>query len=62
MIDILKRFFSRHYDKCYSNRVDEGNAYNGYCGGVAGGTKATDYLSEGCVGCPYLELEVMKND
>lgn len=50
------------YEKCYSNRMCEGNAYDGRCGGLAGGTKATDYLSEGCVGCPYLELEVMKDD
>ena len=63
MINILKKiknyilsFLSRSYEKCYLNSVNEGNAYDGRCGGLAGGTKATDYLSEHCVSCPYLKL------
>lgn len=35
----------------------EGYAAMGCCGGLTGGTKATDYLSEMCIGCPhYVDL------
>ena len=45
------------YDKCYSDREREGYASMGCCRGLTGGTKATDYLSEMCIGCPhYVDL------
>ena len=44
------------YEKCYSNREYEGYASMGCCGGLTGGTKATDYLSETCCSCPHLVL------
>ena len=44
------------YEKCYSNRDHEGYASMGCCGGLTGGTKATDYLSETCCSCPHLVL------
>lgn len=39
---------------CYKNI--EG-AKNGKCPGMVGGTKATGYLCEMCIGCPYLCLD-----
>ena len=44
------------YEKCYSDMEYEGYASMGCCGGLTGGTKATDYLSETCRSCPYLVL------
>lgn len=44
------------YEKCYSNREHEGYASMGCCGGITGGTKATDYLSVTCCSCPHLVL------
>lgn len=44
------------YEKCYSDMEYEGYAVMGCCGGLTGGTKATDYLSETCCSCPYLVL------
>ena len=44
------------YEKCYSDREKEGYAVMGCCGGLVGGTKATDYLSETCIDCPHLVL------
>ena len=55
--------FTSDYDKCYLEREDEGYAIFGCCGGMTGGTRQTNYLSEICVGCPYLVLpEEKKND
>lgn len=48
--------FTSDYDKCYSERENEGYAIFECCGGIAGGTKSTKYLSETCNGCPYLVL------
>ena len=48
------------YDKCYSDREHEGYASMGCCRGLTGGTKATDYLSEMCIGCPHLILGCKK--
>ena len=31
----------------------EGYASMGCCGGLTGGTKATDYLLEMCISCPH---------
>ena len=44
------------YEKCYSDMEYEGYASMGCCGGLTGGTKATDYLSETCCSCPHLVL------
>ena len=44
------------YEKCYSDRERKGYASMGCCGGLTGGTKATDYLSETCCSCPHLVL------
>lgn len=41
------------YDDCYNNME---SAKNGKCLGQAGGTKATEYLSEMCIDCPYFCL------
>ena len=50
------RIITTDYDKCYSEREYEGYAAMGCCGGLVGGTSATDYLSEICVECPHLVL------
>lgn len=42
------------YEACYTKREYSGDAAMGLCGGMVGGTKATEYLSEQCVGCPHL--------
>ena len=34
----------------------EGHAAMGCCGGIVGGTKATEYLSESCIDCPYFVM------
>ena len=44
------------YDKCYSEMEHQGYAIMECCGGLTGGTKSTDYLSEICIECPYLVL------
>ena len=45
------------YEKCYSDMEYEGYASMGCCGGLTGGTKATDYLLEMCISCPqYVDL------
>lgn len=49
---ILKSFIS-DYDKCYSERENEGYAVFGCCHGLNGGTRNTDYLQESCIDCPY---------
>lgn len=50
-IKLLKR---KWYFSCYK---DMRSAKNGKCPGLAGGTKATEYLSESCIDCPYLCLD-----
>lgn len=50
------------YDKCYSYMEREGHAIFGCCGGITGGTKNTDYLSETCIDCPYLILGCNSKD
>ena len=45
------------YEKCYSDMEYEGYTSMDCCGGLTGGTKSTDYLSEMCIGCPhYVDL------
>lgn len=38
---------------CYDRMEADGIASMGRCCGVVGGTRATDYLSEMCIGCPH---------
>ena len=45
------------YEKCYSDMEYEGYVSMGCCGGLTGGTKATDYLSETFCSCPHLVLD-----
>lgn len=40
-------------EKCYSDREQEGIAVFGLCSELAGGSSATEYLSEECITCPY---------
>lgn len=56
MIEIEKilNAVQKAYDDCYNN-VE--SAKNGKCSGKAGGTKATEYLSEMCIDCPYFCLD-----
>ena len=45
------------YEKCYSNMEYEGYASMNCCGGLTGGTKSTNYLSETCCSClHYVDL------
>lgn len=50
------------YGSCYNNQELLGHAIFGNCGGLVGGTSATNYLSENCIGCPYLYLEKDQED
>lgn len=56
LVFLLIQFLTSDYDKCYSEREYEGYAAMNCCKGLTGGTNATNYLSETCVGCPYLVL------
>lgn len=47
------------YDRCYSEMESRGIAIFDECYGLSGGTRATEYLSEQCVSCPYLSLVPM---
>lgn len=47
------------YDDCY---ISMEFAKNRKCHGQAGGTKATEYLSEMCIDCPYFEYDVTVSD
>lgn len=44
------------YETCYTEQEHQGNGTMGLCGGLVGGTYATGYLSEKCIGCPHLRL------
>ena len=54
---LLYKLTQTDHDKCYSDMEYEGKAAMGCCGGIAGGSKSTDYLSEICCDCPYLVLD-----
>lgn len=51
---IIRLFPSTSYSYCYSEMEHNGYAVFGCCGGLVGGIKATDYLQDECVSCPYL--------
>lgn len=56
IIAVIAWVVTPEYEKCYSDMEYEGYASMGFCGGLTGGTKATDYLSETCCSCPHLVL------
>lgn len=58
----IRDFIFNYYDNCYTDMEYEGHASMGCCGGVVGGTSATNYLSETCVSCPYLVLGCEKKN
>ena len=41
------------FESCYNNMEDKGIAVFGMCTGVVGGDRSTEYLSIGCIDCPY---------
>lgn len=57
---IMLENLTTDYDKCYSDKERQGYAAMGCCGGMVGGTRATEYLSESCIDCPYLILSKNK--
>ena len=56
IIAVIIRALTPRYERCYSDMEYEGYASMGCCGGLTGGTKQTDYLSETCCSCPHLVL------
>ena len=46
------------YHNCYRERAEAGIVSDGICGGVCGGSRATNYLSEMCIDCPYFNIGV----
>lgn len=56
MIEIAKllNIAQKTYDDCYNNME---SAKEGKCPGQAGGAKATEYLNEVCIDCPYFCLD-----
>lgn len=61
LIEYLRKMTKRikYYlstDWCYDRMEADGHADNFRCCGLAGGTRKTDYLSEMCIDCPYLDL------
>lgn len=52
-----------NYSSCYDYMESTGYAVFECCGGVSGGTKNTEYLSEMCIDCPYFvttDIEYIK--
>lgn len=62
MLSIIKAkiesFFARrsYQNRCYNDMEQRGSAYRGRCNGHCGGSSATGYLSETCIGCKYLKM------
>lgn len=58
LIEYIKQLHKERnkYDRCYLQMKSSGHTFLKKCTGALGGTKATDYLSESCIGCPYLHL------
>ena len=50
-----RKTLEERYRKCF----DE-HGKNDVCHGMIGGTSMTDFLDEGCIDCPYLELIVRR--
>lgn len=51
MAERIKCYLSHEW--CYDRMEEDGVATMGFCFGVVGGSKKTDYLSEMCMGCPH---------
>ena len=54
-----------NYSSCYNHMESIGYAVFECCGGIAGGTRNTEYLSEMCIGCPYfteIDIKYMKEE
>lgn len=49
------------YESCYTKQEYSGKAAMGLCDGYVGGTSATGYLSEQCVGCPHLWIDDVRD-
>lgn len=64
--NFFKNFFIlQNYSSCYDHMESIGYAIFGCCGGIAGGTRSTEYLSEMCIGCPYfteIDIKYMKKE
>lgn len=60
LIVLLLSICQTNYEKCYLEREKEGYAVFNMCGGYVGGTSTTGYLSESCIGCPYLSKKCNK--
>lgn len=64
----IKKFFKDsailcNYSSCYNHMESTGYAVFECCGGIACGTRSTEYLSEMCIGCPYfteIDIKYMK--
>lgn len=64
----IKNFFKDfltlwNYTSCYDHMELDNQAAYECCGGVIGGTKNTEYLSEMCIDCPYFtttDIELIK--
>lgn len=54
IIEKIKYYFS--HEVCYNDMEQQGIAVFGMCCGVVGGDNTTEYLSCGCMDCPYLCL------
>jgi hypothetical protein len=51
LIKGAKDFFTR--EGCFKDREKDGIASFGVCNGLVGGTPATEWLQEACIGCKY---------
>ena len=59
---IEKIKYHTSHEWCYDRMEAEGYAVMGCCGGLVGGTRATDYLNERCCDCPHLVLGAMPHE
>lgn len=66
----IKNFFKDsailwNYSLCYNHMESTGYAVFECCGGITGGTRSTEYLSEMCIDCPYfteIDIKYMKEE
>lgn len=62
--NLFKDFFTLwNYTSCYDRMELAKQAAYECCGGVAGGTRNIEYLSEMCIDCPYfttIDIEYIK--
>lgn len=49
---------NRHQCKCYVYMAGNGWAKDNQCPGTVGGTRATEFLSESCIQCPFYVMFV----